>query len=213
MTFKAPKPKPRDPVPAGNHVARLYQIVHLGTIPTTFKGEEKMTNSVRLTFELCNELKVFKEGEGAKPYSISTRDTTLSMNKKAGLRKLVEGMTGKAFTEEEAVDFDLESLLGSACLLNVVHMEKDGNIYANIQGASPLPKGLTAPTISNEAKLLDVETMDLEDIEALPDFLKEKMHASVEYQKRINPDYETPIEKNEFDQSTTDEDDAHSIPF
>jgi hypothetical protein len=45
MTLTAPKKsKNFDPVPAGNHVARLYEIIHIGTIPTTWQGQEKMTD-------------------------------------------------------------------------------------------------------------------------------------------------------------------------
>jgi hypothetical protein len=42
-------------VPAGNHVARLYQIIHIGTNSYEYKGEMKKSDKVRLTFELCNE--------------------------------------------------------------------------------------------------------------------------------------------------------------
>jgi hypothetical protein len=50
-------------------------------------------------------------------------------------------------------------LLGEACLLNVVHTEKGGNTYANIQGASPLPKGMTAPELVDETRSLDINTI------------------------------------------------------
>ena len=31
-------------VPAGTHVARCYQIIHIGTILDTYQGEEKLVN-------------------------------------------------------------------------------------------------------------------------------------------------------------------------
>src|SRR5882757_45935 len=135
----AKKSKNFDPVPAGNHVARLYQIIHIGTIPTQWQGTEKMTDKIRLTFELCDEKKEFKEGEGAKPFSIS-REFTYSWGAKGNLRPFIEGFIGTKLHDDEAYNFNLEDLLGEACLLNVVHTEKDGNTYSNIQGASPLPK-------------------------------------------------------------------------
>jgi hypothetical protein len=164
--LQAPKTKSFDPVPKGNHVARLYQIIHIGTVPTTWQGETKMTDKVRLTFELSNERKVFKKGDEAKPYSVS-REFTFSMGKKASLRSFVEGFGGTALHDDEAYNFDLEKLLGEACLLNVVHTERDGNTYANIAGASPLPKGMDAPTLVNEAKLIDVNSTPFEEINAL----------------------------------------------
>lgn len=175
-----------EPVPAGAHVARLYQILHVGTVPTTYQGQPRQTDQVRLTFELCNEKKEFRAGEGEKPLSISTRFETYSMGKKANLRRLVEGMLGVALHDEEARGFDLDELLGQECLLTVVHTQgNDGNTYANIKGASPLPKGMTAPPLVNEARFLDVNEMTQEQIDALPQFLRDKIYSSEEYQRRF----------------------------
>lgn len=105
--MKAPKAKSFDPVPKGNHVARLYQIIHIGTVPTTFQGETRMTDKIRLTFELCNERKSFKEGDPEKPYSVS-REFTFSMGKKSNLRAFIEGFGGTKLHDEEAYNFDID---------------------------------------------------------------------------------------------------------
>jgi hypothetical protein len=180
-----PKAKAFDPVPAGNHVARLYKITYVGTVWTEWKGEKKQTPQISITFELCNETKVFKEGEGARPLSISTGFITYSMGKKAKLRAFIEGMIGTVLDEEEAGNFNLEQLLGESCLLNVVHNESNGNLYANIKGLSPLIKGMTAPEIHNKPLTQDVNTMSQEAIDELPDFIKDKMKSSEEYDKRF----------------------------
>lgn len=187
--------------PKGNHVARLTQIINIGTIPTTWQGEERMTHKVRLSFELCNERKAFKEGEEEKPFTIS-REFTYSMAPKAHLRPFVEGMIGAALTDEEAGSFLLKDLLGTACLLNVVHEEaKNGNTYANIIGASTLPKGMTAPEIYNEAKLLDIDDITEDAINELPDFIRLKMKSSQEWMHRKGL------------VGTVDEIDPNGIPF
>lgn len=192
MPLTAPKTASNyEPAPAGNHVARLYQIIHVGTVPTEWQGEKRKVAQVRLSFELCNEKKEFKEGEGEKPIAISTRFLTFSMGRKANLRKLIEGMLGVSLYDEEAASFDLEGILGRACLLNVVHTEgTNGVTYANVQGASPLPRGLEAPEMVNEAKLIDINTVDIAAIEELPEFIKEKMYASDEYAARTGKSQE-----------------------
>ena len=177
MTLQAPRAKTQTDVPKGNHVARLYQIIHIGTNEFEFKGETKKSDKVRLTFELCNERKSFKDGEDSKPFSVS-REFGFSMGKKSNLRPFIENMTGSSFTDDEAYGFDLETLLGDACLLNVVHEEKNGNVYANIKGATPLPNGMLAPELFNEKRMIDVNTSPVEVIEALPDFIKSKMFSS-----------------------------------
>jgi hypothetical protein len=146
-----------------------------------------MTDKIRLSFELCNERKEFKEGEGEKPFSIS-REFTYSFGSKAALRTFVEGLTGTKILDDEWPD--IEGMLGEACLLNVVHTEKDGNTYANIQGASPLPKGMNAPELFNEPRLVDINSSPWEVIDSLPEFITKKMYASEEIELRRNAERE-----------------------
>jgi hypothetical protein len=143
-----------------------------------------MTDKIRLTFELCNETKEFKEGEGEKPFSVF-REFTYSWGAKGNLRPFVEGFIGTKLHDDEAYNFNLEDLLGDVCLLNVVHTEKDGNTYANIQGASPLPKGMTAPELFNPKRSLDINTTPYSEIDALPEFIQNKIKSSEEYAARL----------------------------
>jgi hypothetical protein len=82
--------------PAGTHVARCYQIIHIGTIVDTYQGEERLVNKVRIVFELPLETADF--GKGQQPFSIG-RDFTLSMHEKSGLRAFVQGWLGKAMSD------------------------------------------------------------------------------------------------------------------
>jgi hypothetical protein len=66
-------------------------------------------------------------------------------------------------------------------LLNVVHTEKEGNTYANIQGASPLPKGMEAPELFNTTRSIDINSTPWDVINALPDFILKKMYSSEEF--------------------------------
>lgn len=182
--MKAPKPKSTyEAVPAGTHVARLYQIVNLGTHAFEFKGETKSSTKIRLTFELPGEMREFGEDKELKPMAIS-REFGFSMGKKSHLRPFVEGMLGVALHDEEAYAFDIEDLLGRSCLLSVAHTEKDGNVYSNINSASPLMKGMAAPEGFNPTSLIDVNTATEEQVDALPGFLRDKMKASDEWKAR-----------------------------
>jgi hypothetical protein len=123
-------------------------------------------------------------GDEPKPFSIS-REFGFSMHAKSKLRPFIEGMLGTVLFDKEADNFDFESLLGPECMLNVVHEEKNGNVYANIAGTATLPRGLEAPALVNEKKMIDVNTAPFEEIEALPNFIREKMQSSDEYKGRI----------------------------
>lgn len=181
MSLIAPKiEKSFDLVPAGTHVARVISIIHLGTRHGEWQGEPKAYNEVRITFELCNEKKVFDEAKGEQPFIIS-RAYTLSFGEKSRLLPIVKGVIGSVPPE----NFDLYELLGKACLLQVIHepAKNDPNkIYASIVGTSPLAKGMTAPEPENPlTKLGYGDDWNVKVFDALPDFLKEKMQQTDEY--------------------------------
>jgi len=176
-----------EPAPAGNHVAILYRIINIGTVEEPYMGAIKEMNKIMLTFELCNEKKEFKEGEGERPISIS-REYTFSMGEKANLRKFVEGYLGVALQEGEAESFDIETLVGKPCLLNVIHKisKTTGKDYALVQGASPLPKGMTAPAQVNPSLVFGHgDNWNQEVFEGLNKFIKEKIMSSNEYKTRM----------------------------
>jgi hypothetical protein len=75
--------------------------------------------------------------------------------------------------------------LGSACLLNVVHVAIDGVTYANIQNASPLLKGMEAPRIVNKPRAIDINSIPFEELDRLPEFIQTKMKSSEEYVGRL----------------------------
>lgn len=186
MQAPAQDNKSFEPAPVGNHVARMYRIINIGTVEEEYMGEVKQLNKILLTFELCNEKKEFKEGEGERPISVS-REFTFSMGPKANLRKFIEGMLGTAMKDDEANLLDVETLLGKACLLNVVHkVSGAGKTYALIQNASPLPKGMDAPAQVNPNFILGYgETWDVEKFKKLSKFIQEKMVKSAQY-KELN---------------------------
>ena len=179
----------RDIIPAGNYVARCYQMIHIGTIEEVILGEKKILNKVRIGWELPTELKVFSEEKGEQPLVISD-EFTLSMNEKAKLRKFLASWRGKDFTEDEAKCFDVTNLLGKTCMLNIIHKpsKKDASTsYAVISSVSPMPKGVAAPDAINDLFVLDYDNFDSAKFNSLPDFIKAKMQNSLEYTNIQHP--------------------------
>lgn len=186
------KPKSNyTPAPVGTHMARCYQFIHIGTIQDEYMGEPKEFNKIRLSFELPNKTKVFKEGETAKPISVHA-EYTLSMGAKANLRRVVEGMIGTSLTDQEAYNFDVETLVGKPCLITIKHKtSKAGNVRDEIATVSPLMDGQVAPAPVNKSTILSYGSWDQELFDKLPAFLKEKIMSSAQYKKMF-----TPMEKN-----------------
>lgn len=178
----------RDPIPAGNYIARCYQMIEIGTVTEFIMGKQKTLHKVRIGWELPTELKVFDPSKGEQPLAIS-KEYTLSMNEKSNLRKDLKSWRGKDFTEDEAKAFDITKLLGAACMLNIIHRpSSDGlKVYDNIAGITPLPKGMTAPKAMNKLFVLSYDEWDEVKFTSLPDFIKVKMQGSDEYKAMKNP--------------------------
>jgi hypothetical protein len=46
MSIKAPKQQIREQITSGSYPARCYQMIHIGTIPSTWEGTTRMRNVV-----------------------------------------------------------------------------------------------------------------------------------------------------------------------
>lgn len=190
------------PAPEGTHFARCVQMVDLGTQKNTFDPSKPDRRMVRISFELPDELR-----EDGKPHLVSQK-FALTMHEKSTLRKQLQSWRGKPFTEDEARRFDISVLLAKPCLLNVIHAAKEGGkVYANIASISPLVKGM--PQVAQITPTLEL-SLTAEDFrqdvyDTLPDFLKEEIAASPEYQQLQAPKGE-PV--------TADEDaEMSALPF
>lgn len=172
----------RELTPAGNHIARCYQMIEIGTVNEIIMNKSQILRKVRIGWELPMETKEFKEGEGERPFSIS-QEYTLSMHEKSNLRKDLKSWRGKDFTEDEAKSFDITKLLGIACMINIIHApSKDGTkVYAKIAGVTPMPKGVKCPPQFNDTLELSYDNFNEELFNSLPDFIKNKMKTSLEY--------------------------------
>ena len=177
----------RELIPAGNYMARCYQMIHIGTVEENILGELKTLNKVRIRWELPTEMRVFKPENGEQPCAIS-KSYTLSLNEKANLRKMLASWRGKDFTEDEAKKFDISKLIGVPCMLNLIHKpSKDGTkVYEEIGSISPMPKGVVCPDGINPQSVLDYENWSWDIFNKQPDFIKAMIESSVEFKAMTN---------------------------
>lgn len=179
----------RELIPAGNYIARCYQMIEIGTVTEAFMGESKTLKKVRIGWELPEETRVFREGNGEQPLVIS-KEYTLSMNEKSNLRKDLSSWRGKDFSDDEARSFDITKLLGQPCMLNIIHKPSKtdpSKVYEQISGITKIPKSMTPPAQVNKTLLLSYDNFDDAEFEKLPDFIKVKMKGSQEYQQLLVP--------------------------
>lgn len=180
---------PRELIPAGNYIARCYKMIEIGTVEEIILGDKKILHKVRIGWELPTELKIFSPEKGEQPVVID-KEYTLSLADKANLRKDLKSWRGQDFTEEQAKSFDITKLIGVPCMINIIHKpsKKDpSKVYEEIAGITPMPKGVVCPEQINRNFILSYDEFDEELFNMLPDFIKNKMMTSVEYQAVKNP--------------------------
>ena len=180
-------------VEAGSYPARIYQMIQIGNV-AGFQGQ--IQNKVRIGFELPTELKVFKEENGEQPRVIS-QEYTLSFHEKSKLRKVIEACEPNALKIAEdgfLEEFNIEALIGKECLITIAHKaSKEGNQFAYIDSVTRLPKGMICPKAINTPVILSYDNWNQEIFDKQPDFIKEKIKSSQEYQRMINGEDGKPI--------------------
>lgn len=197
-----------DLVPSGNHLAICYQMIEIGTEVGEYQGVPNRLHKVRIVWELCNEKKVFDPAKGEQPYSIG-KDYTLSMHEKATMRHDLQSWRGKAFTDEEASNFDITKLLGKPCLLNVIHKtSKTGNNYATIAGVTAVPKGTPVPIQVNPSFEFSFDQWDDKKFATLPEWLRKRIEATPQFKRRLEGTPESPPEP-----IFNEEEDSEKLPF
>ena len=172
---------------AGATTGVLFSLVDLGTQKVTWDGEDKWTPKLRLAFELPDQVvegEVTENGKTTKvtkPMVVSI-ELTRSLGERATLRKMLEQWRGAAFTSRELASFSLKNLLGKACLLTLVHKTSQaGRQYCAIQGMAKLPKGMKAPTTTQNGQVFyEIEQATGGQFNELPEWLQEKIRASKE---------------------------------
>jgi hypothetical protein len=174
------------PPPSGSHIAICSRVIDIGTQTTEYQGETKKQHKIIITWELPAELM-----DDNRPFTISQR-YTWSMHEKAKLRQDLESWRGRAFTEENflggAKPFDIKNIIGQACLLSIVHAEKNGRTYANIRGVAGLPKGTRLPDPINPATFLwlSSDLFDKTVLDGLSERMQEIIKGCPEYKTLLN---------------------------
>lgn len=188
MSLKLSDAKSQGPIaPAGNHIARCYSVVDLGTHTEDGQYGVKTNRKIRISWELPDEQHTFKEEKGLEPFAVH-KTYNFVMGEKATLRKDLEAWRGKAFTPEEMSNFELKNLLGTACMVNVVHAEKANASYANVDGVSAIPKALKevvkGKTQHNTSVYYEVSMGEGKEFEQLPDWMKEMIRKCREWNSK-----------------------------
>jgi hypothetical protein len=171
---RIPKIAPRELAPEGAHSAAVVQIIDLGTQESRDYGPR---HKLQIAYELVEE----KTTEGAA--MVVYRQYTFTSSPKGTLMKDLRAAFGV-----KDQDIEMDDLLGKPCMVTVEWAETDAGTFANVAAVSMVPKGTKVKKPTEELKSLYLdETFDQEVFDSLPDFLREKIAASKEYEEVMTP--------------------------
>ncbi len=174
--------------PIGSHLARCYRIVDLGTQKSEYQGQVKYLHKVMLGWEIhgVNDDGTPIKMQDGRPFAMF-KNYTLSWSDKATLRIDLQAWRGRPFTAEEMRRFDLKTILGAWCMLNVIERAgTDGKMYVNVANISPVPamiKQAGLPTAINKNEMFNLSEPDMEMFNTFSDNLKKKIQGSPEWEK------------------------------
>lgn len=170
------------PAQAGTFTARCCQVVDMGQQTSTFENEVKTAHKILIGFEILDDENRRADGS---PHVVTKRFTS-SLHPKSSLRKFLEMWRGRAFTAEELKGFDLKNVLGLTCLVSVSHTEKADRVYANLAGATKLPKGMATAPGTEPLVSFDLSAPDWDTFARLGSRLQNQIAESPEF-ARANP--------------------------
>ena len=208
MGLKAKKPpgsnEDFDPIEAGVHQAICIRYYDLGT--QYMEKFETSARKVLLMWEVPDS-RIQIENKDL-PRAIS-KEYTLSLHRKANLRTDLESWRGKGFTDNELEGFDLDSILGANCMLNIIHKTNDRGTFANIASIMPLMKTMKKQEPENPIVCFSFDNPEIEIPENTPEWIETKIKNSEEW--RTFNDYRYSEPPQEPDQEPPLPDDE--VPF
>ena len=196
------------PMEAGTYPAVCIGIVDLGEqYSEMFK---KYSDNLLIIWEIPSQT-IEIDGED-KPRWLS-KDFAASLHEKSGLHKMLVSWRGKAFTEKELTEdengfmqFSVLDMLGTGCFLQVIVEEKDSGTYNRITSVIALPSGMDAPATKTPLLSFDIDNWSEEVFQSLPEWIRERIKRSTQYQKLHVPTDTIDVKTGEIlEEITTDE--------
>lgn len=150
-----------------------------------YEGKSKnYYNQVVLGFEICGQT---VEIDGKQEPRVLGKTFNATKGKKSGLRKFIGAWEAKELSDDEYLDTDTNDYVGKPAFLTIV-LNETGE-YSNIDSVAPLPAGIPieVPKPMSDLVRFDTDDWDQKAFDNLPDWAKERIKKSTQYQKEHLP--------------------------
>ena len=171
----------------GTYPARLVQVIGVGLQEQEpYQGKEKdPAYELILTYELVDEFLQDEEGNDIEDKPRWVGETIALHSLDADLAKSTKRYYALDPNAEAGGDWG--KLVGSPCMIQLVKKtsKKNGKDYNNVTGLSSVREkdAKKMPDLVNDTLVFDADEPDLEVWEKLPDWIKNKIKAGLEYEQ------------------------------
>lgn len=143
---------------------------------------DKTSHKMMIGWDIAGEM--LELGDGSKVNRTMWKEYSTSLGEKSKLKQDLQSWRGKAFTIEELAGFNLYQILGTACQIQIIHTERNGNTYANISAIIAIPKGMPKPEGDYPITFFDLDNAEtFKAFETLPPWIKDKIKNAENYSK------------------------------
>lgn len=183
-----PKGNAQEPLDPGTYPCRVVQVLDLGVqTQKPYDNKPKApVQEIMVTYEFLDEFCVDEEGEVQEDKPRWLSETFPFHSLEADLAKSTKRY--RALDPQEMYDGDFTQLVGTPCMVTVVHNAgkgaNAGKVYQNISGVSAMrPKeAAKAPELVNEPKVFVLDEPDMVIYKSLPEWLQEKIASNLEFE-------------------------------
>lgn len=185
IAAKGPAQEPLDP---GTYPCRVVQVLDLGVqTQKPFDNKPKPpVQEIMITYEFLDEFCLDEDGEIQEDKPRWLSETFPFHSLAADLAKSTKRY--KALDPQEVYEGDFTQLVGTPCMVTVVHNPGKGKnadkVFTNIAGVSAMrPKeAAKAPDLVNEPKVFVLDEPDMVVYKSLPEWLQEKIASNLEFE-------------------------------
>lgn len=196
-----------EPIAPGTYPAVCYGLIDLGEQYS--ERFEKWTRKVLVMWELPGEK--IDLGDELPQSRVISQKYTASLNDRAVLRKDLAAWRGRDFTDAELRKFDLKTIVGAPCLLNIIHRDYNGSTYAFVSAVMKLAKGMVTDEPTLPQIVFDLDTDDLSMLDLMPEWVVTQIKASKQYKERTGQIRS--VDVDELDIEPDDIDSDNDVPF
>jgi hypothetical protein len=177
MGYTATDRSDYQPLPEGTHRAVCSALIDLG-LQNAF---DAVKAQLLLRFEFPdNRVSRVVNGAQVDEPMVKWQFYTNSLNKKANLRRDLEGWRDRGFTKEELAGFDVRIIVGHACQISIIHDHSGDQVKDKIRTIGKIMGNAERPLPELEVIKYSKEEGEIGQWDILPDWVKEKITQAVE---------------------------------